>query len=127
MASVRGGTAEGGCPHILNLDGRMRPSLYELFAAYCQAIDPDCGGGYCAAEFEVVGNIGDVEEEIFQIARNGNFFDRIGEFAAGNPETGCAAGVVARDQIHSLAEEFGYVQAILNSGDQVFRALGTGL
>src|SRR3954463_3546292 len=72
-----GRTAEGGCPHIENLDGRMRPSLHQLFAAYCQAIDPDCGGGYCAAEFEVVGNLGDVEKKIFQIARDRDFFDRI--------------------------------------------------
>jgi hypothetical protein len=45
--------------------GKVRLSLRGLFAADGQAFDLDGGGGDCAAEFQVAGDFGNVEEKFF--------------------------------------------------------------
>jgi hypothetical protein len=50
--------------------GRRRYS----FAAYGQAFDLDCGGGYCAAEFQVTRDFGDIEKQFLQVPRYRDFF-----------------------------------------------------
>src|ERR1700738_780248 len=74
-----------------------------------------------AAEFQVAGDFGNVEEKFLQISRDSNFSDRIGELAAGNPHSGCATGIVARDKVHALTKEFGDVEAFLNPTDKFLR------
>ena len=80
-----------------------------------------------AAEFEVARDLGDVEEHFFQISRHRDFFHRIGELSTGDPDAGGAAGIIARDQVGALAQEFGYIQPFLISRDQFFRRLGARL
>ena len=65
--------------------GAPAPHKLRLFAADYQAVDADGWAGHGAAEFQVVCDFGDVEEEFFQISRDRDFFDRIGQFAAGDP------------------------------------------
>src|SRR5579863_165671 len=48
-----------------------------LFATDGQAVDAKCRSGYGAAEFEVAGDFGNVEEHFFQIAGDGDFFDGV--------------------------------------------------
>src|SRR5579863_2807853 len=57
-------------------DECVRPYT-RLFAAYGQAVYSDGGGGYAAAEFEVAGDFGDVEEQVFQVSGHRDFFDGI--------------------------------------------------
>src|SRR5579871_1175309 len=101
--------------------------LRRSFTAYRQSFDADRGRGYGAAEFKVIGDLGDVEEEFFQISGDRDFFYGVGEFSIFNPLAGGAAGVVPGDQVHTLTQEFRYVEALLDSGDQLFRSLWAGL
>src|SRR4030081_1423466 len=86
-----------------------------------EPVNPEGRSRNRAAEYQVAGDFGNVEEEFLQISRNGDFFDRIGEFSAGNPHSGCATGIVAGDKVHALTKEFGDVEAFLNPADQFFR------
>ena len=68
-----------------------RPHIVTLFATNHQAIDSD-GRANCATKFEVVPNFGNIEEELFQISRDRDFFYWVCEFATRNPEAGSATG-----------------------------------
>ena len=51
----------------------------------------------------------------------------IGELAAGDPQAGGAARVVAGHQIHAVAEKLGDVQAFFDFADDFFRSLRSRL
>src|SRR5271165_4560500 len=102
-------------------------STNALLAADRQAVDAKGGAGDGAAEFEVAGDFGNVQEHVFQVSGDGDFFDGIGQLAAGNPKAGGAAGVVPGDQVHPHAHEFGYVEAVFHLGDQLLRRSRAGL
>jgi hypothetical protein len=53
-----------------------------LFAAYREPVDAQGGSGYAAAEFQIAGDLGDVEEHLFQISGHGNLFHWISQLAA---------------------------------------------
>src|SRR5580704_13437930 len=58
------------------------PTWPDLFAADREAVDAQRRRGHGAAELEIVGDFGDVEEDFFQVSGHGDFFDRVGEFSA---------------------------------------------
>src|SRR5215468_12292340 len=70
-----------------------------LLSAHRQPINSKGWRGYRAAKLQVVRNFGDVEEHVFQIASDRDFFHWMGEFAARNPEPRGTARVVARHQV----------------------------
>ena len=90
-----------------------------LFAADHQAVDADGWSRNRAAEFEVVSDFGNVEEQLFQVSSDRDFFDWVCEFATGDPEAGCAARIVAGDQICAVAQELSYVQAFVDFCDNL--------
>jgi hypothetical protein len=56
-----------------------------LFAADGQPINPNRGTRHGAAEFKVVADRVDIKEHLFQVPRDGDFFHRKSQFAAGDP------------------------------------------
>jgi endonuclease/exonuclease/phosphatase (EEP) superfamily protein YafD len=57
----------------------------KLLPAHCQPVDPNCRRGHAAAEFQVATNLGDIFEDVFQVSRDRNLFDWIGQFSIHNP------------------------------------------
>src|SRR5579862_3675886 len=94
-----------------------------LFAADCQAVNAERGCRHRPAELEVAGDFGDVEEHLFEISRNRDLFHWKSELSILNPEARCASGIITSDEVGSAAEKFSDVEALLDSGDHVFRAL----
>jgi len=73
-------TAEATLPPELLalLAGRTNASAYlNLFATNGEAVDADGWAGHRAAEFEVVGDLGDVEEQFFEVSGDSDFLDGI--------------------------------------------------
>jgi hypothetical protein len=88
-----------------------------LFAADSETVHSDRWRGYRSAEFQVAGDFRDVEEQVFEISGHRDFFNGVGEFAAGDPEAGGAAGIISGDEVHALSEEFGDVESFFYSSD----------
>src|SRR5262249_39103484 len=83
---------------------RMRVRLYmvcSLFAADGQTVDAKRGGRHRSAEFQIVGDLGNVEEHFFQISCHSDLFDGICQLAVGDPERGSATEIVAGDQVRT--------------------------
>src|SRR5271168_3004851 len=76
-------------PPMVRLYYRRKSGL--LFAAHEETINPDGRASNRPAEFEVVADFRDVEENFLQIAGYGDFFNRVSQLAAGNPEARCSA------------------------------------
>ena len=57
-----------------------------LFAADREAVNAQRWRGHRAAKFEIVRDLGDVEEHFFQVSGYGDFFDGISELSARNPQ-----------------------------------------
>src|SRR5690349_17198733 len=67
--------------------GRLSPHE-SLFAADGEAVDADGRSCDRSAELQVVGDLGNIEEQFFQVSCDCDFFHRIRELAAGDPQSG---------------------------------------
>jgi len=56
-----------------------------LLASDCKAIDADGRRSYCATEFKIVSDFGDVQKHLFQVTGDSNLLDREGQITAGDP------------------------------------------
>src|SRR5690348_4017426 len=97
------------------------------FAANGEAVEAESGRGDGTAEFEIVADLGNVLQHVFQIAGDGDLFDRVGAVAAGDPKTAGPAGIVAGDEIHPEAHKFCDVKAFRNGGDDLLGRFFAGL
>src|SRR4051794_25193331 len=77
--------------------------LNNLLAAHRQTIHPNRGRGHRPSEFQVAGDLRDVEEQLFQISGHGDFFHRIPEFSIRDPQPGSPSRVIASDEVHALS------------------------
>ncbi len=59
----------------------------------------------------------------FKIAGDRDLFHRIRQFSARNPQPRRAARIVASHQVRSVAQKFGYVQAVFDLRDNLLRRL----
>src|SRR5260370_3416152 len=98
-----------------------------LCSAYGESINAQRGRGYRAEELEIVGNLRDVEEDFLQVSGDGDFFDRIGELSARDPQARGTAGIITRHQIRAVPEKFSDVETLLDFGNQLLRRPGSGL
>src|ERR1039458_8716839 len=119
-----------------NLHSRARSSVYpsgyfgqtgQLTAGDGHAVDAEGGRGGGGTEDEVVADGGDVLVHVFQVAGDGDLFDRVGELAVLDPEAGGALGVVAGDEVDAEAHGLGDVEAVLHIADDLFRRERAGL
>jgi hypothetical protein len=60
-------------------------------ATHQQAVNSNRRRGHCAAKFQVVCDLGNIEEHFFQVSRDRNFFDRVGKLPSRDPETRSSA------------------------------------
>src|SRR5712692_6858531 len=98
-----------------------------LLSADSQAVNADGGRGHAAAEFEVAPEVGDVVEDVVQVSRNGDLFDRKGQFTVDDPESRGAARVVAGNQVHTHAEKLGDIETIFNVANNLLGRLRSGV
>src|SRR5919109_4290644 len=82
----------------------------------------DFDGWRCdsAAHFEIVAHHFDVFHHLLEIARDGDLFDRIAQFAVFDPDAGGAAGIVSGDEVDAETTEFGYVKPSPYRRDDLF-------
>src|SRR5579863_107371 len=93
-----------------------------LFAADEESVNANGRASNRAAEFEIIPDLRDVEEHLFQIACNCDFFDGVSKFPPRNPEAGCSARIVAGHQVGAVAQKFGYVETVWNGGNNFLRS-----
>src|SRR5690606_27497944 len=79
--------------------------------------DGGCVGAI--AKFKII-RTRQVEEHVFEVPRNGDLTDGIGNLAILDPEAGSTPAVITRHAIHTHADEFGDVKPAPNIGDQFF-------
>src|SRR5258708_7448790 len=89
-----------------------------LCSAYGESINAQRGRGYRSPELEIVGNLRDVEEDFLQVSGDGDFFDRIGELSARDPQARGTAGIITRHQIRAVAKELGHVETFFDFRNQ---------
>src|SRR5208283_5423161 len=78
-------------------------------------------------EFQVAADLGNVAEDVFEIARHRNLFDGIGQFAVDNPHAGGAAGIISGDQVGAMPEKLGDIQAVFDLRNNLIRRFRPGL
>src|SRR5208282_208125 len=69
------------------------------------------------APVEVVADHLDAGHHIFQVARDGDFIHRIGEFAVLNPYSARAPRIVPGNHVHAETDGLGQVQTLLDRAD----------
>src|SRR5580704_4014520 len=107
-------------------NGESRQRSWILRSGDGHAFDADGGRGARSAEDEVVADGGDVFVHVFEVAGDGDLFDRVGEFAVFYPHAAGPDGVVARHEVHAVAHGFGDVEAVLDVADDLLRCQGAG-
>src|SRR5258708_40017629 len=96
-------------------------SSAKLFAGDGHAVDAQGGRRRGAAKFQIVANLRDIVQHVFEIAGDRDFLHRKSEFAVFNPQPAGAAGKVSRDQVHAKAEEFSHIQPAFDFADNLLR------
>lgn len=91
------------------LEASPVPPSRTLFAGHGEPVNAKGRRGDGAAKFQVAADFRDVEQDVFQVAGNGDLLHRIGQFPAANPKPARPAGKIARNQVSAKAEEFGHV------------------
>src|SRR5580700_3200217 len=95
--------------------------MQRLFAADRKAVNPQCRRGHRPAKLQIVRDLGNVEEHLFQVSSHGNFLDRVGELSARDPQARGAARIVSGHQVRAVAQELGYIEAFLDFRNQLLR------
>jgi hypothetical protein len=72
---------QNGCVRLGTL-GERSAGAKLLLAAYGEAVDAKRWGRNGAAELQVVGDFGNIEEQVLEIAGNRDLFDGIGQLPA---------------------------------------------
>src|SRR5580704_3435873 len=98
-------------------------TLCVLFASYGQAVDSYRRGSHRTSELEIVSNLRNIEKHFLQVTGHSDFLYRVGQFPARNPKSRRAPGIVARHQIGSMPEKFGYVEAVFYLRNDLLRRL----
>src|SRR4051794_7108701 len=88
-----------------------------LFTANGHLSNLQCRGGDRAAEDQVGADGFDAHQHLLEVARNGHFGNREGQFAVADPQTYGAARIIAGDDIDAEAHHFGHIESIGNTGD----------
>src|SRR5271170_2302516 len=97
---------------------------YNLRSGDRHALDAHGWSGAGSSEDEVVADGDDVLVHVFQVAGDGDLFDRVGEFAVLDPEAAGALRVVAGDEVDAEAHGFGDVEAVFDVADDLLRREG---
>src|SRR5260370_9289670 len=86
--------------------------------------DQQCRRRDGSPELEVRAGGFDVHEHLPQIGRNGDLGYRIRELTVLNPQAGCAARIIAGDDVHAGSDQFGDVEPAADALPDLFgRAL----
>src|SRR6476646_12072529 len=76
------------------------------------------------SEDEITADNFDVAEHLSQVPRDGNFLHWIGQFTIFDPKSARPAGIVSGHHIDPEADQFRYVQAVLDTADNVLWRAG---
>src|SRR5262249_18923680 len=79
-------------------------TMGRLLSAYGEAIDTNGGRSHASTKFQVAADFRDVLEDVFQVSRDRDFFDRVSKLSVDNPLAGCATRVIARDEVRTHAK-----------------------
>src|SRR5215470_19003046 len=111
-------------PHFwerMNRKMAWRPRWLALFSGDRHAVNPQSGSSSRATKLQIVADLRDIVQHVFQVAGHGDLFHGIGEFAVLNPQAAGSAGKVAGDHIHAKTEELGNIKPALDAGDDLLR------
>ena len=76
-----------------------------LLASHHHPVNSQRRRGRRAAKFQVIANVTNVVENVFEIYRKRHFFHRIGKLTVFNPQRAYSAGEIAGDYVHAKAEK----------------------
>src|SRR5208282_3480996 len=79
------------------------------------------------APVEIVADHLDAGHHVFQVARDGDFIHRIGEFAVLNPYSARAPRIIPGDHVHAETDDLGQVQSMLYRADYLRGRIAAGL
>src|ERR1041385_65584 len=105
----------------MNREMAWKPRWLALFSGDRHAVNPQSRGSSRAAKLQVIADLGDIVQHVFQVAGHGDFLHWIGELTILNPQTAGATGKIARNHIHTKTEKLCNVQPALNAGDDLLR------
>src|SRR3984885_6279972 len=101
--------------------------MARLFAADGEAVNAQRRRGYRTAKLQIVRDLGDVEEDLFQVSGHGDFFNGVGELSTRDPQARRATRVITRYQVCTMAEKLGDVETFLDFRDQLLRCSASRL
>lgn len=99
----------------------------ELPTGHGQAFQQNRSGPDVAAIIDVAADGDDVSEHVFQIARDGDFFDRILYPAVFHPEAGGPARIIAVDHIDALPHQLGHQEACAHGLEHALKIERAGI
>jgi hypothetical protein len=98
-----------------------------LFARDGHAIDPQRWRSSRPAKFQVIANLRNIIEHVFEIARDRHLFHWISKLAIFNPQPAHSAGKITGDRVHAKAEKLEDVESLLYVANDLLRRAFTFL
>src|ERR1043166_3494493 len=111
-------------PHFrehMNRKMAGKPRWLALFSGDRHAVNPQSRSSGRTTKLQIIADLRDIVQHVFQVACHGDLFYRIGEFTVLNPQAAGATGKIASNHIHAKTEELRNVKSALNAGDDLLR------